>query len=286
MLNGGASVAKALVADAWPISYVQQPHWLGQSMQFFKSSGVRLAFVDHRPVGQDRREPILLVHGFASNHAVNWANTLWIKTLNDAGRRVIALDNRGHGESEKLYEPSDYATVNMAGDARALMDYVGLERADVMGYSMGARITAFLTLRHPDRVRSAILGGLGHHLVHGAGLPLGIADAMEAPALQSLVDPQERMFRAFAEATRSDLRAMAACIRGSRQTLTEAEVASIECQVLVAIGTKDTVAGDPRQLASLFPHGHVLDIPNRDHNLAVGDRVYKQGVLEFLATRS
>jgi pimeloyl-ACP methyl ester carboxylesterase len=255
-------------------------------MQFFNSSGVRLAFVDVRPTGEDRREPILLIHGFASNHAVNWANTLWIKTLTDAGRRVVAFDNRGHGQSDKLYEPADYMTDRMAEDARALMDYVGLERADVMGYSMGARITAFLTLKHPSRVRSAIFGGLGHHLIHGAGLPLGIADAMEAPALQSLVDPQERMFRAFAEATKSDLRALAACIRGSRQTLTDEQVASIKCPVLVAIGTKDTVAGDPRKLANLMPHGEALDIPNRDHNLAVGDKVYKQGVLEFLSRQS
>lgn len=252
-------------------------------MQFFNSSGVRIAFVDVRPTGEDRREPILLIHGFASNHAVNWANTLWIKTLTDAGRRVIAFDNRGHGQSDKLYEPADYMTDKMAEDARALMDYVGLERADVMGYSMGARIAAFLTLKHPARVRSVIFGGLGHHLIHGAGLPLGIADAMEAPALQSLVDPEERMFRAFAEATKSDLRALAACIRGSRQTLTDEQVSSIQCPVLVAIGTKDAVAGDPRKLSGLIPRGEALDIPNRDHNLAVGDKVYKQGVLEFLA---
>ena len=254
-------------------------------MQFFNSSGVRIAYVDVRPPGEDRREPILLIHGFASNHAVNWANTLWIKTLTDAGRRVIALDNRGHGQSDKLYQPSDYATSNMADDARQLLDYVGIESADVMGYSMGARITAFLALAHPGRVRSAILGGLGHHLVHSSGLPLGIADAMDAPALDSLVDPQERMFRAFAEATKSDLRAMAACIRGSRQTLSVDEVGRIECPVLVAIGTKDAVAGDPRKLAVLMPDAQALDIPNRDHNLAVGDRVYKQGVLEFLTGR-
>jgi pimeloyl-ACP methyl ester carboxylesterase len=254
-------------------------------MQFFNSAGVRIAFVDVRPTGEDRGEPILLIHGFASNHAVNWANTLWIKTLTEAGRRVIALDNRGHGQSEKLYDPADYATPIMAEDARRLLDYVGIARADVMGYSMGARITAFLALAHPDRVRSAILGGLGSHLVHSVGLRTTIADAMEAPSLQGLVDPQERMFRAFAEATKSDLRALAACIRGSRQTKSAADVARIKCPVLVAIGTKDEVAGDAHQLAALFPHGRALDIPGRDHNLAVGDKVYRQGALAFLSER-
>ena len=154
-----------------------------------------------------------------------------------------------------------------------------------MGYSMGARISAFLALAHGKRVRSAILGGLGHHLVEGVGLPLGIADAMEAPSLDVLVDPQQRMFRAFAEATKSDLRALAACIRGSRQTLSPDEAAKITTPVLIAIGTKDPIAGDPRKLSMLLPNAKVLDIPGRDHNLAVGDKVYKQGVLEFLSQR-
>jgi pimeloyl-ACP methyl ester carboxylesterase len=254
-------------------------------MQFFNSAGVRIAFLDVRPTGADLREPILLIHGFASNHAVNWANTLWIKALTHAGRRVIALDNRGHGQSEKLYDPADYATPNMAEDARRLLDYIGVARADVMGYSMGARITAFLALAHPDRVRSAILGGLGSHLVRSVGLRTTIADAMEAPSLDILVDEQERMFRAFAEATKSDLKALAACIRGSRQTMSAADIARIACPVLVAIGTKDEVAGDAHELAALFPDGRALDIPGRNHNLAVGDKVYRQGVLAFLAER-
>lgn len=254
-------------------------------MQSFLSSGVRLAFMDHAPTGPDLEEPILLIHGFASNHAVNWLNTLWVKTLTHAGRRVIALDNRGHGASEKLYDPAAYDTRIMAADARALLDYLDIERADVMGYSMGARITAFLALAHPARVRAAVLGGLGDHLVEGVGLPIGIADAMEAPALDGLTDPMQRMFRAFAEQTRSDLRALAACIRGSRQTMTEAEVGKIAVPVLVAIGTKDPVAGDAHKLAAMIPGARALDIPGRDHNLAVGDRVYKDGTLAFLAER-
>ena len=97
----------------------------------------------------------------------------WVKTLTRAGFRVIALDNRGHGQSEKLYRPEDYDSSVMAGDARRLLDHLGIERADVMGYSMGARIAAHLALIDPPRVRSLLLGGLGIRLVHGVGLPLG-----------------------------------------------------------------------------------------------------------------
>ena len=254
-------------------------------MEFFVNDGLKIAYVDMAATGPDRGEPILLIHGFASNHAVNWVNTLWTKTLTSAGRRVIAFDNRGHGQSDKPHDVASYATPLMAGDARALLVHLGVSRADVMGYSMGARIAAFLALEAPDLVRSAILGGLGVHLVEGVGLPIGIADAMAAPSLASLDDPMQRMFRAFAEQTKSDLAALAACIRGSRQTLSAVEVAAIACPTLVAVGTNDAVAGPPGPLAALLPRGEVLDIPGRDHNLAVGDKVYKQGALAFLARR-
>jgi pimeloyl-ACP methyl ester carboxylesterase len=253
-------------------------------MDFFSSDGVRIAYID-MPPESGAGDPILLIHGFASNHAVNWVNTLWVKALNRAGYRVIALDNRGHGQSEKLYEPEAYHSAVMAGDALRLLDHLGIERADVMGYSMGARITAHVALEAPARVRSALLGGLGIHLVQGVGLPLGIADAMEVASLADLTDPQQRMFRAFAEQTRSDLKALAACIRGSRQTLSVEDVRRIALPVLVSVGTADTVAGSGPELAALLPNGRALDIPGRDHNLAVGDKIHKQGVLEFLAER-
>jgi pimeloyl-ACP methyl ester carboxylesterase len=251
-------------------------------MKFFQHGSISIAYLDIPPTGEDRDEPILLIHGFASTHAVNWLNTLWVKTLTHAGRRVILLDNRGHGESEKLYAPSDYATEKMAGDAAALLDHLGIKRVDVMGYSMGARISAFLTLGRPDLIRSVILGGLGIHLVQGVGLPLGIAEALEAPSLDHVTDPMGRMFRAFADANKADLRALAACIRGTRQTLKPQAMAMIKVPALVCVGTVDPIAGDPHALAALMPKGRAFDIPGRDHNLAVGDKAYKQAVLAFL----
>lgn len=254
-------------------------------MDHFTSDGVRLGYRDERPEA-GAGEPIVLVHGFASNQMVNWHNTSWVKTLTGAGRRVILLDNRGHGASEKLYDPDAYHSARMAGDVVALLDHLDIPRADVMGYSMGARITAHVALAAPGRVRTAILSGLGIHLVEGVGLPMGIADAMEAPSLAEITDPMQRMFRAFAEQTRSDLKALAACIRGSRQTLTPEEVARIAVPVLVCVGTKDDVAGSGPALAALIPGARALDIPGRDHNLAVGDKVHKQGVLAFLEARA
>ena len=249
-------------------------------MPSFKNGDVEIAYLD-----EGAGEPIVLVHGFASNKEVNWVSTAWVSTLTRAGRRVIALDNRGHGQSSKLYDPAAYHTDRMVDDVRALLDHLHIERADVMGYSMGARITAYLTVAHPERVRSAVLGGLGIRLVSGVGLPESIADALEAPTLGDVTDPTGRVFRAFAEQTRSDLKALAACIRGSRQVLSREQVGAIGIPVLVAVGTKDTVAGSAEELARLIPGAAALDIPDRDHMLAVGDKVYKAGVLAFLERR-
>ena len=251
----------------------------------FSSDGVHIAYIDMPPEGHDRGEPILLVHGFASNHRINWVNPRWVETLTRAGRRVVAFDNRGHGASQKLYAPHDYRSDLMARDAANLLAHLGIRRADVMGYSMGARISAFLTLGRPDLVRSLILGGLGDRLVHGAALPIGIAEAMEAPSIGDLSDGMQRMFRAFADQTKSDRAALAACIRGARQSLTEAGVARIAAPTLVAVGTRDVVAGDAHKLAAMMPNAAALDIPGRDHNVAVGDKVYKAGVLAFLEGR-
>jgi pimeloyl-ACP methyl ester carboxylesterase len=249
-------------------------------MKSFRHDDVEIAFLD-----EGAGEPIVLVHGFASNAAVNWVHPGWIATLTRAGRRAIALDVRGHGASSKLYDPAAYHSDVMAEDVRALIDHLGFERADVMGYSMGARISAFLALAHPQRVRSVVLGGLGSRLVEGVGLPQSIAEALEAPSINDVDDPVGEMFRVFAEQTKSDLKALAACIRGSRQTVTRDDVGRIRTPALVAVGTRDMIAGSAQELAAMLPNGKALDIPGRDHMLSVGDKVYKAGVLDFLARR-
>ncbi|MEJ2379383.1 MAG: alpha/beta hydrolase [Pseudolabrys sp.] len=254
-------------------------------MPTFHNGEVEIAYFD-----QGEGEPIVLVHGFASTKESNWVNPSWVGELTRARRRVIALDNRGHGQSSKLYDPEAYEMALMAGDVRALLDHLDIERADLMGYSMGARITAFLGVHHADRVRSAIIGGLGIRLVlgHGGGLADTIVAALEAPSLADVSDPTGRAFRSFAEQTKSDLKALAACMSRPRQILSREEVAGMQVPVLVAVGTvgtKDNVSGSGPELAALIPGAEMLDIPGRDHMLAVGDKVFKAGVIDFLKQR-
>jgi pimeloyl-ACP methyl ester carboxylesterase len=255
-------------------------------MTSFYNGDVEIAYFD---AGQDQpnAEPIVLVHGFASNKEYNWVNPSWVGTLSGAGRRVIALDNRGHGASGKLYDPAAYEMALMAGDVRALLDHLRIARADVMGYSMGARIAAVLAVHHPERVRSLIIGGLGIRLVEGddTGLAPRIVGALEAPSLADVTDPTGRSFRRFAEQTGSDRKALAACMRRPRTMLSREQVAGIKAPVLVAVGTKDDVSGSGAELAALIPGARLLEIPDRDHMVAVGDKVFKAGVLDFLNQR-
>ncbi|WP_438748757.1 alpha/beta fold hydrolase [Pararhizobium sp. O133] len=246
----------------------------------FLHDGLEIAYFDE---GDPSGEPILLIHGFASSANVNWVYPGWLKTLGDAGYRVIALDNLGHGASSKPHDPDFYYIRRMATDAVALLDHLGIPEAHLMGYSMGARISAYLTLKYPDRVRSLILGGLGIGLVTGVGDWDPIADALLAPSLDVVTDARGRMFRAFADQTKSDRLALAACIRTSRDLISAEDMGKIDVPVLIGVGTKDDIAGSGQELAALIPNAIALDIPGRDHMLAVGDRVFKKAVLDFLA---
>jgi len=249
-------------------------------MQSFDSDGVQIFYLD-----EGEGEPILLIHGFASNVAANWIDTGWVRTLTGAGRRVIALDNRGHGQSEKLYEPERYSAPEMAEDARRLLDHLGIDRVDVLGYSMGARITAFLVFAYPERVRSVIFGGLGIHMVRGMVGAGPLAKALEAPRLEDVTNDTARSFRVFAEQTKSDLKALAACMRGPRDKVPPEKLGEISVPVLVAVGSEDVIGGSGAALAELIPGAQFLEIIGRDHMKAVGDSMFKRGVLEFLISR-
>ena len=249
-------------------------------MPTFRNGDVEIAYLD-----EGEGEPIVLIHGFASNKEVNWVNPGWVSTLTRAGRRVIALDNRGHGQSTKLYDPADYHTDLMAEDvaraARSSRDRArrrhGLFDGRAHQRRCSRRASGARALGDPRRPRHTVWST-------ASGLPEEIADALEAPSLDDVTDPLGRMFRAFAEQTQIRPRsALAACIRGSRQALSR-ERGGDDRSAGADRGrhARTTLPARPHELAALIPGARALDIPDRDHMLAVGDKVYKTGVLEFL----
>jgi pimeloyl-ACP methyl ester carboxylesterase len=246
-------------------------------MATFDHHGVRLAYDD---IGSG--PPIVLLHGFASSRKRNWQEVRWYDTLVNAGRRVVALDGRGHGESGKPREPDAYAVGAMVGDVVALLDHLGVQRTAVMGYSMGARLAAGLLVRAAARVTCAILAGAGRGLVGARRDAEAIARVLDADDAATITHPAGKAFRQFAEQGRNDLKALAACMRGLQHVVEPQELAHVRVPVLIVAGARDDMVGDPRELAALIPGAQVVVIPGRDHLSTVGDRRYKEAVLQFL----
>jgi len=258
---------------------VAQQAWPNPLTQFVLSSdGIRIAY---EIVGDG--PPILLIHGFAASRLQNWKEPGWYATLKDAGYRVIAMDCRGHGESDKPHDPAAYDHGLMAADATAVIRAAGADRVFLMGYSMGGFISMRLLLEHPELLRKVIIGGVGEsYLQDRIEQRLAIADALTEPDKSKLTDPATKAFRVFAEQSGKDLQALAACMRTNRRAYTAAELARSTRPVLVVCGENDALTGRPGPLAAAFADGRAVTVACRDHMTTVGDKVYKQAVLDFL----
>lgn len=227
--------------------------------------------------------PVVLVHGFASSLRENWELTGWVKRLVSAGRRVIALDCRGHGDSAKPHDMTAYS--DMSSDVIRLMDHLGIERADLMGYSMGGAIALDLILHQPQRFRRAVLGGVGV-FSRGATESTAIADALATDDPATISSPVARAFRDFAEQRGNDLKALAACIRRGRTRPDAQTMASIRIPVLVAVGEKDDLVSGADQLAAAIPGARLITVPDRDHITVVADSRFKEPILAFFQRES
>jgi pimeloyl-ACP methyl ester carboxylesterase len=226
--------------------------------------------------------PVLLIHGFASTGRVNWVDTGWVRSLNQAGYQAITFDNRGHGKSSKFYDPKFYLAALMADDAYRLVKHLGHEHLAIMGYSMGARIAALLAIDHAQHVTAAVFSGLAANMIRGIDDNETIARALEADSLDAVSGDSARAFRSFAEQTGSDLKALAACMHSARQTISKEELQQIRVPVLVAAGSEDLTAGPVEPLVAAIPGARGVILPGRNHMNAVGDRLHKESVVAFL----
>jgi pimeloyl-ACP methyl ester carboxylesterase len=242
----------------------------------FDSNGVRIRY---EVSGPDRGKPIVLVHGFASDYRLNWVGTRWQEMLTNAGFRVVGIDCRGHGQSDKPHDEAAYDVALMAGDAIGVLDDLGVDVAAYLGYSMGARIGLQVVLDHPNRVSRAVLGGIG-----AAGAIDHAAQIARAFRLgQPTDDPIARTFYKFASSRpTNDLQALAACIVGLKPEAHPDRLARIRTPILVVVGDHDDIAQGAPELVELIPSARLITVANRDHMSAVPAREFKQAALEFL----
>jgi len=250
---------------------------------FTTPDGVTLAYDDIAPAGGAERT-IVLAHGFTSNRSEGWRRTGWYGAFERRRMRVVALDQRGHGESAKLYEAGAYTRAALAGDLLALMDHLGLERADLFGYSMGTRTVLQAAVDAPGRVSNLILGGVGGKLLDPREPALGnpMADAMLAEDPETIAQPMLRSFRQFADEQGEDRKALAAFVQAENPPLDVDAMRSLPMPVLVVAGQRDAGAGDPEDLARVFPQGHGVTIPGCDHFSAIPHALTKAAVFDFL----
>jgi pimeloyl-ACP methyl ester carboxylesterase len=246
------------------------------------TDGIRIAY---ERVGQG--PPVLLVHGFASSKEQNWKSTGWYGSLTEAGFSVVAIDNRGHGESGKPHDPLFYSHDRMAEDVATVMDAAGIKSAPYVGYSMGGLIGLRFLALFPERMTRLALGGVGETYLTGPRVSDPerkemIADALLTNDKDGIADARARMFRDFAEQQGKDRVALAACMRAMSPPLPVGVLQSFDKPILVVDGDQDFVAGPPGPLAAIFPHGSAAIVPGRDHMSAVGARPTRQAVLDFL----
>ena len=206
-----------------------------------------------------------------------------VDALVAAGRRVIALDARGHGQSDKPHDPAAYENDAMIRDAQGLLDHLGVESVDVIGYSMGALVSARLVPDEP-RARSCVLGGIGRR--ENRRNPLTperqarIADALEADASADVSDASARAFRAFADQTGADRQALAAFQR-ARTPITRSRLDEFRVPTLVIVGDGDTLAGSAQLLADRIPGATAKTITGT-HLGAVLDPEFARSIVDFV----
>lgn len=249
-------------------------------MAIFNSGGCDIAYDD---IGQaEWGRPVVLLHGYASNRNEGWRRVGWYGAFERKRIRVIALDWRGHGESAKPHAPEAYARDHMVGDVFGLLDHLEIKRADLFGYSMGARLAIHAALAQPGRIADLILGGVGGRILEPSPHGDVLAYAMEAPDASAIDNPVLRGFRAFADEQGEDRLALAACARGGNYGVAPEMLSAIRARTLVVAAARDDLGGDPQVLANLIPGAHASMLPGCDHFSAIPHALFKAAVFDFI----
>lgn len=242
------------------------------------ADGTRIATYD---VGEPQHPAVIALHGFASSATANWGITGWRRDLTRAGLRLIAVDLRGHGHSDKPHDPHLYSMPAFIADLRAVLDSYGLDQVALLGYSLGARVGWRAAIEMPEHIERAVLGGLP------AGDPLTRFHLEQAREFVRSGTPiEDRLTATFvgmaATLPDNDPEALISLVEGMRGGL-QADATDVPHQpLLLATGGDDPVIEGSRLLAGAAPHAEFLEVPGRNHFNAPTSGVFRAAAVEFL----
>ncbi len=233
--------------------------------------------------GEEAAPTVLCVHGFASSCRDNWVSTGWVRDLTRAGYRVLGVDQRGHGASDKPHDPNDYTMVALVGDLLTVLDTHLLDSVRYVGYSLGGRVGWQLLVDAPDRVTRGVLGGIPD------GRPLARLKIDQARAYaESGIPVEDRVTQNYVTLAErvpgNDLRVLVALAEGMRLGDADPDPANPPQQpVLFATGSEDAILERSRHLAAAAPHGEFVEIPGRHHFNTPGSRAFRESAMAYLA---
>ncbi len=266
----------------------------GAEDAYFDSDGVKIHYIV-----EGDGEPVVLIHGFTANIDMQWKMPGIISKLKQ-DYQVIALDNRGHGKSDKPHDPKQYGP-EMVNDVLRLMDHLNVPKAHVVGYSMGGFMTNYLVNNHPDRCVTATLGGAGWSKADDTRTEFmtQLADSLDAgkgvgplieqltPANRPKPDQQQIDFINQMIMAHNDPKALAACIRGLRSvTVTERQLSSNKVPTLALIGSDDPLKVGVDELEPVMANLTVEVIEGADHMTAFSSPKFIGDLEVFLEEHS
>ncbi|WP_150309091.1 alpha/beta fold hydrolase [Planctomonas psychrotolerans] len=253
-----------------------------ESRAVYSTDGLQIATYEF---GDPGAPTVLAVHGFASTALANWHSTGWTRDLTRAGYRVIAIDQRGHGESDKPHSPDAYSMAILASDVLQVLDAYLLDEVRYVGYSLGARVGWRIAHIAPHRISRAVLGGIPD------GDPLKRFSVEEAKAhLRDGAEVGDRLTGAFLTMARSlpsnDLEALVALVEGMRDGPQPSAANAPTQPVLFATGSEDRILEASRDLADATPTGTFFEIPGRNHFNAPTSRDFRTAAIDFFRSEA
>ncbi len=256
---------------------------MGQEPQRFEATdGVGIAYRTWGAAGQG--PTVVLHHGYSASAVMNWELPGVVAALTQAGRRVVALDARGHGDSDAPHDPALYGEDRMARDLVELFDRLGLGEVDLVGYSMGS-VASLIVATRESRIRRLIVGGIGESVVELGGVdtrifsPDELAKLLRSGHSGEGIDPGIAAFLMLAAATKADREALA--VQALAFHRDPVDLDRIAAPTLVIAGDADPLAANPERLASAIPGGK-LRVLAGDHFTTVGHPEFAAEIVTFL----